>query len=102
MDRFGWQSIETRGIVIVETDHGGLVAVAPVGMSQVSSVNFEKEVEKGRRVRKGDPLGYFLFGGSDIVMLFSRGLSFRCTAETGKHIRMGEEYGRIVIPGRAS
>lgn len=37
---FGWQSIETRGVVIIETDSGGLVAVVPVGMCQVSSVNF--------------------------------------------------------------
>ena len=54
---FGWQSIETRGIVIIETESGGLVAVIPVGMCQVSSVNFEEQVKEGAQVRKGDPLG---------------------------------------------
>ena len=92
---FGWQSIETRGIVIIETESGGLVAVIPVGMCQVSSVNFEEQVKEGAQVRKGDPLGYFLFGGSDIIMIFSEDLSFEMTTEPGTHIRMGSEYGRI-------
>lgn len=95
MDVFGWQSLETRGAVIIETESGGLVAVVPVGMCQVASVNFEKEVVKGHRAVKGDPLGYFLFGGSDIIMIFSENLSFRYTAETGVHLNMGRQYGRF-------
>lgn len=92
---FGWQSIETRGVVIIETDSGGLVAVVPVGMCQVASVNFESSVTPGARVRKGDPLGFFLFGGSDIVMLFSEDLHFDMTAVPQEHILMGSAYGRI-------
>lgn len=93
-ETFGWQSIETRGIVIVETDNGGLVAIVPVGMCQVSSVNFEDNVTVGTKVNKGDPLGYFLFGGSDIVMLFSEDLEFSLTTNT-EHLLMGEKYGSI-------
>ncbi len=91
----GWQSIETRGVVIIETANGGLVAVIPVGMCQVSSVNFEESVKAGAEVKKGDPLGYFLFGGSDIIMLFDEDLEFSMTAKTGSHILMGSEYGTI-------
>lgn len=94
-DTFGWQSIETRGVVIIETDAGGLVAVVPVGMCQVSSVNFEESIVPGARVEKGDPLGYFLFGGSDIVMLFSEDLQFEMTAEKGVHLLMGRPYGLL-------
>ena len=92
---FGWQSIETRGAVIIETDGGGYAAVVPVGMCQVSSVNFEQGIVPGARVRKGDPLGWFAFGGSDIVMLFSEDLHFEFTAEANVHLRMGLPYGRI-------
>ena len=92
---FGWQSIETRGIVIIETDSGGYVAVIPVGMCQVSSVNFEKSIVPGAKVKKGDPLGYFLFGGSDIVMIFSKDLHFEMTAEKDVHLLMGRRYGDI-------
>jgi phosphatidylserine decarboxylase len=76
----GWQSIETRSCVVVDTGKYGLVAVLPIGMSQVSSVNFEENVKVGARVSKGDPLGYFLFGGSDIVMIFQQQAGFELTA----------------------
>ena len=95
-ESIGWQSIETRETVIIETETGGYVAVIPVGMCQVSSVNFEDTVIPGARVEKGDPLGYFMFGG-DIVMIFSEDLDFDLTAEAGIHFNMGEEYGRIHI-----
>ena len=94
---FGWQSIDTRGIVILETENGGYVAVIPVGMCQVASVNFENTVVPGTQVRKGDPLGWFMFGGSDIVMLFSENLHFELVAEQDVHIGMGEAYGRITL-----
>jgi phosphatidylserine decarboxylase precursor len=94
----GWQSIETRGLVILETKDYGTVALIPVGMSQVSSVKFEKEVKVGKYFSKGDPLGYFLFGGSDFIMLFQKDSGFKMTAPkekngTYKHILMGEVYG---------
>lgn len=99
----GWQTIETRGCVILDTQEYGLVAVMPIGMSQVSSVNFEDSVQVGTQVTKGDMLGYFLFGGSDIVMLFQQGVAFELTAapnenaEGYRHILMGEEYGKLTL-----
>ena len=96
----GWQSIETRGLVILDTEEYGLVAVMPIGMSQVASVNFEPELKVGSQVKKGDMLGYFLFGGSDFVLVFQKQAGFRFTApanEDGsrKHIFMGEEIGQL-------
>jgi phosphatidylserine decarboxylase len=95
-----WQALETRALVVVETDAHGLVALLPVGMSQVSSVNLEAEVVVGARVRKGDPLGWFLFGGSDYVMVFQREAGFVLTTpergfELFEHRLFGQEYGRL-------
>ena len=99
-----WQSCETRGCVIIETEDYGLVAIIPVGMGQVSSVNFEEEVQPGAEVKKGDPLGYFLFGGSDCVMLFEKDAKFELTVSEGgsgsysagyEHVMCREEYGRF-------
>jgi len=70
----GWQSIETRDLVVVDTGEFGLVAILPIAMSQVSSCNFEDSVVVGAHVEKGDPMGYFLFGGSDICMVFQEGV----------------------------
>ncbi|MEG1497683.1 MAG: phosphatidylserine decarboxylase [Clostridiales bacterium] len=97
----GWQMIETRGCVIMETEKYGLVALLPIGMSQVSSVNFEDNVKPGTAVKKGDMLGNFLFGGSDYVMIFQNAAGFEITApkengsEKYKHIDMGAEYGQF-------
>lgn len=96
----GWQFIETRGYVIIQTVNYGLVALIPVGMSQVSSVNFEKNVQVGASFKKGDMLGYFLFGGSDYVMLFQKDAGFKLTAvgndtDGYQHVLMGAAFGAL-------
>ncbi|MDY8135201.1 phosphatidylserine decarboxylase [Aquimarina sp. 2201CG5-10] len=50
----------------------GKVAIIPVGMCQGSSVNMTVTI--GKTLLKGDEFGYFLFGGSDIIMLFQEGI----------------------------
>lgn len=97
-----WQSIETRGLIIIETEQYGLVAVMPVGMSQISSVCFEDTVQVGASVTKGDMMGCFLFGGSDIVMLFQKDVDLICQAPqqadgSYEHINMGEVYGTLSL-----
>ena len=98
IDSTGWQFSQTRGVVIVDTGKYGLVALLPMGMAQVSSVNFEDNVKVGTTHKKGDMLGNFLFGGSDFVMLFQEKAGFEITApiedKTGyEHILVCEEYG---------
>ena len=88
----GWQSIETRDCVIMDTDYG-LVAILPIAMSQVSSCNWEESVRVGAEVEKGDPMGYFLFGGSDIVMIFQEGVELELASD--EHILMGEPYAAV-------
>lgn len=95
----GWQSVETRGCVILETPEYGLVALLPIGMAVVGSVNFEDDVTPGTTVQKGDMLGHFAFGGSDFIMIFQEGVTFTLDApmqEDGqayKHMLMGERLG---------
>jgi len=96
----GWQTVETRGCVILETEDYGLVALLPIGMVVVGSVNFEDSVIPGAKVKKGDMLGHFAFGGSDFVMVFQEGVNFELTSPIGEdglyeHILMGEELGRL-------
>lgn len=95
----GWQSIETRGLAILETENHGLVAVMPIGMSQVSSVNFTEGLKVGDKVNKGDELGYFLFGGSDFVLVFQKDAEFDLTSPKNgngwEHILVGEQLGSV-------
>ena len=94
----GWQMIETRDCVIVDTDDYGLVAILPIGMSQICSCNWEDSVKVGAKVEKGDPMGYFLFGGSDIVMVFQKGVRaelvcpLKSSGDGYDHLLMGEPY----------
>ncbi|NNG16344.1 MAG: phosphatidylserine decarboxylase [Gemmatimonadales bacterium] len=74
----GYEFVQARGIITIDTTnspHGdiGIVAVVPVGMCQVSSVNMTHTVNS--TALKGDEFGYFLFGGSDIIVLFQAGIN---------------------------
>ncbi len=95
----GWQMVETRGCVILDTGEYGLVALLPIGMAVVNSVNLEKHLEPGDQVEKGDMLGHFAFGGSDFIMVFQEKVNFTLTApregEGYKHMLMGEELGKL-------
>lgn len=97
----GWQSIETRGCVILETADYGLIALLPIGMAAVGSVNFEENVIPGTKVKKGDMLGHFAFGGSDFIMLFQKNVTFILDVQmqegnhSYKHILMGERMGYL-------
>lgn len=103
----GWQMIETRDCVILDTEEYGLVAMLPIGMSQICSCNWEDTVQVGARLNKGDPMGYFLFGGSDIVMLFQDCVDVELLCpEDGlggyAHVRMGEPYASLTAREAAS
>ena len=98
----GWQMIETRDCAVLETEEYGLVAILPIGMSQICSCNWEEGLAVGSVVEKGDPMGYFLFGGSDIVMVFQScvDVSLLCPQEESgegyRHILTGEPYAKLV------
>jgi phosphatidylserine decarboxylase len=96
----GWQALETRATVIIESPDYGLVALLPIGMSPVSSVNIDPSVEPGAKVHKGDEIGYFLFGGSDFVLVFQAGVRFdsipaNADGKTWPHLLMGEKFGTL-------
>lgn len=97
----GWQMIETRDCVILDTAYG-LVAILPIGMSQICSCNWEDSVQVGAQVKRSDPMGYFLFGGSDIVMVFQKQAELTLLVpENGKggyaHLFMGEAYAELSL-----
>ncbi len=66
-------SVNTRGLVSVVSDDPviGMVCVMPIGMTEISSVTFEVKV--GDRLKKGDELGYFSYGGSSLALVFQAG-----------------------------
>jgi phosphatidylserine decarboxylase len=73
----GYEFTQARGVITIDTTNSpygnvGIIAVIPIGMCQVSSVNMI--ATNGNNLLKGDEFGYFLFGGSDIIVLFQEGI----------------------------
>ena len=92
-DTPGWQSIETRGCVVIETPNYGKVALLPIGMMPVTSINWSANFSIDSKVTKGDELGYFMFGGSDFVILFQKDIKFTASVKEFSHQLMGEKLG---------
>ncbi len=87
-----YQLDQERGLIVIDSPQVGLVAVLPVGMGAVSSVNLTVGV--GATLQKGDEFGFFLFGGSDIVMLFQN-KKVAIDAEVGKRYLQGQRIGEV-------
>ncbi|KAL4802432.1 Phophatidylserine decarboxylase-domain-containing protein [Aspergillus unguis] len=66
--------VATRAIIFIECDDPavGLVAFLGVGMCEVSTC--EITVKEGQKVKKGDQLGMFHFGGSTHCLVFRKGV----------------------------
>jgi len=85
-DNTGYQFGQARGLVVIDSPIG-LVAVLPIGMAQVASVILT--AEEGVTLRKGEEIGYFQFGGSDIVVLFELASNVSIGAQPNVHYKMG-------------
>ncbi len=94
----GYQFAQSRGVLVLDTagcDLGdiGLVAVVPVGMCHISSVNFTTKT--GATLTKGEEFGYFAFGGSDIIILLQERAGLKLTLPQD-YIK----YGTMIAAGQ--
>lgn len=96
----GFEFTQDRGLIVMENDLVGKVAIVPVGMAQISSVELTAEV--GAELHKGEECGYFQFGGSNIIMLTQAGafepakehLKAYDSSQMGIPYNQGERVGR--------
>jgi phosphatidylserine decarboxylase len=98
VDGTGYQFTQDRGLIVLDSPLG-LVAVLPIGMAQVSSVNLTAEV--GATLVKGEEFGFFAFGGSDIVTLFEAG-RVQLDANIGTHYNQGRKIGHAAVAADGS
>jgi phosphatidylserine decarboxylase len=92
VDGTGYQFTQDRGLIVLDSPLG-LVAVLPIGMAQVSSVNLSAQV--GAVLHKGEEFGFFSFGGSDIVTIFEAG-KVTFDAQVGTHYNQGRKIGESI------
>jgi phosphatidylserine decarboxylase len=84
-------AVATRGIIFIEANNPaiGLMAFIGVGMSEVSTCDIT--VTEGQKVKKGDQIGMFHFGGSSHCLLFRKGV------EVGGFPKAGAEHNVPVL-----
>ena len=72
-------AVNTRGLVFIQSPLKsiGMVCVIPIGITEISSVTIE--VEDGQPVKKGEPLGFFSYGGSTLALVFQKNAIRRFT-----------------------
>lgn len=70
-------AVATRALIFIEADNPaiGLMCVMPVGMAEVSSC--QVTVKPGDKVKKGEQLGMFHFGGSTHCLFFRKGVNLK-------------------------
>jgi phosphatidylserine decarboxylase len=72
--------IATRALIFIEADNPaiGLLCIVLIGMAEVSSCMLVRSqgepLQEGQRVKKGDQIGYFQFGGSTHCLVFRPGV----------------------------
>jgi phosphatidylserine decarboxylase len=66
--------VATRALIFIQADDPGigLLCLIPIGMAEVSSCIVT--VREHQKVRKGDQIGYFQFGGSTHCLVFRNGV----------------------------
>jgi len=66
--------VATRALIFIEADDPaiGLLCLIPIGMAEVSSCIVT--VREHQKVRKGEQIGYFQFGGSTHCLVFRNGV----------------------------
>jgi len=77
-------SLATRAVIFIEADNKdiGLMAGVFIGMDEVSTCDIT--VKEGQRVKKGDELGMFHFGGSSHCLVFRSGVELDDFPELGR------------------
>ena len=86
-------ALATRAIIFIEADNPaiGLMVFVGIGMDEVSTC--EITVKEGQKVKKGDQIGMFHYGGSSYCMLFRKGVNVEGFPELGTE-------GNIPVRGR--
>ena len=64
--------VNARGLIVFETEDYGNVCCIPLGMSEVSTVAFDSGMAKGAKVKKGQEMGTFQYGGSSFAVLYQK------------------------------
>ncbi|MBF7995549.1 phophatidylserine decarboxylase associated domain-containing protein [Rahnella laticis] len=64
--------VNARGIIVFKTPDYGHVCCIPLGMSEVSTIEFDPAMKQGAQVKKGQEMGMFNYGGSSFAIIYEK------------------------------
>lgn len=83
--------VATRAIIFIQAeDPVGLMCVMQVGMAEVSSCVLDDKIKPGYKIRKGDEIGYFQYGGSTYCLVFRPGVIKEWDVAVGQDVDVRE------------
>lgn len=90
-------AVNTRGLLYIQSDDKtiGTVCVIPIGITEISSVRYGDHIKEGYRVKKGEEVGYFSYGGSTLCLLFAPGAVKNFVVQPDSRVK-GEQTGSVV------
>lgn len=95
--------VAARALIFIEADNPaiGLMCIIPVGMAEVSSCVLQgangKPLKKGQRVKKGEQIGFFQFGGSTHCLVFGPGVISEFALQAIPQGENGSESGIVKV-----
>lgn len=84
--------VATRAIIYIEADDPkiGLMVMMPIGMAEVSSCVLLDNIKAEYKVKKGEEMGYFQYGGSTYCLIFRPGVIKEFKVQVGNDVKMGQ------------
>jgi phosphatidylserine decarboxylase len=64
--------VNARGIIVFKTKDYGHICCIPLGMSEVSTIEFDATMKAGTNVTKGQEMGMFNYGGSSFAIIYEK------------------------------
>jgi phosphatidylserine decarboxylase len=61
-----------RGLIVFKTKDYGHVCCIPLGMNEVSCIDFDPAMVQGAKVKKGQEMGTFNYGGSSFAVIYEK------------------------------
>ena len=90
-------NVNTRALIFIKADNSkiGTICIMPVGMVEISSCNINNNIKPGHKVKKGDELGFFAYGGSTHCLFFEPNVIKRFRYKKDEFVKLGQIIAEI-------
>jgi phosphatidylserine decarboxylase len=90
-------NVNTRALIFIKADNNkiGTICVMFVGMGEISSCNINNNIKPGNKIKKGDELGFFAYGGSTYCLFFEPNVIKKFKYKKNDFVKVGQIIAEI-------